>query len=255
MNAQMTQNLRRLRLSGILNTLEIRLQEARANTLGHAEFLELVLQDELTLRDDRALAKRIKAASFRELKTIEDFDFSFNPSIKRKQILDLAAGGFIRRHEDALFIGPPGIGKSHLAEALGHQAARMGFDVYYRSIFDAVSDLMQAEALNETRTRMKRYLAPDLLIIDDMGLKRLPKDSGEYLFEIIMRRSGLRSTIMTSNRPLEDWGKLIGDVPTAGAILDRLLSGAHVIEITGRSYRIKEKTCVKPDKDDNQKSN
>ncbi len=255
MNPQLANNLKRLRLSGILNTLQLRVQEATTNQLSPLEFLELVLQDEITLRNDHAFAKRLKAARFRENKSIEDFDFSFNPSVKRKQILELSTGHFIRQHQDLLFLGPPGVGKSHLAQGLGRQAAKMGFAVLYQSIFDAVSDLMQAEAFNETSTRLKRYLTPDLLIIDDMGLKRLPKNSGEYLFEIIMRRSELRSTILTSNRPLEDWGKLIGDVPTAGAILDRLLSRAMVIEISGKSYRMKEKTCPKLEDNDNQKSN
>lgn len=254
MRPQLIDTLKKLRLSGILNTLEIRLQEAAGNQLSPLEFLELVLQDEITIRSDRAFGKRIKAAQFRDLKTIEDFDFTFNSSVKRKQILDLAAGHFIRQHQDVLFIGPPGVGKSHLAQALGHQAAKMGFSVFYRSIFTAVSELMQAEAMNETAARLKRYLAPEVLIIDDMGLKQLPKNAGEHLFEIILRRSEHHSTILTSNRPLSDWGKLIGDIPTAGAILDRLLSRAHVIEISGRSYRLREKTCGKQKDDDNQPS-
>jgi DNA replication protein DnaC len=126
---------------------------------------------------------------------------------------------------------------------MGHQAAKMGFIVMYRSIFDAVGELCQAEILGDTAKTLRKYLKPDLIIIDDMGLKRLPKNSGEHLFEIIMRRFELRSTIMTSNRPLEEWGKLIGDVATATAILDRFLSRAEVVQITGRSYRLKDKAC------------
>ncbi len=155
------------------------------------------------LREDRAIERRVRAAGFRDLKTIEDFDFSFNPSLNRRQIMDLATCRFIREQNDILFTGPPGVGKSHLAQALGHQAAKMGYVVMYRSIFDTVGELIQAETLNESDKAMRRYLRPDLLIIDDMGLKKLPKQSGEYLFEIIMRRYELRSTIMTSNRPLD----------------------------------------------------
>ena len=245
MNPQLVQSLRRLRLSGMLSSLEVRLQEAQGNSLGHAEFLELVVADELAVRDDRAIARRIKAAHFRDPRTIEDFDFSFNPSINRRQILELATCRFIREHRDILFLGPPGVGKSHLAQGIGHQAARMGFSVLYRSIFDAVAELMQAEAIGDQSKALGRYLKPDLFILDDMGLKKLPTQSGEYLFEIIMRRYELRSTIMTSNRPLEEWGKLIGDVPTATAILDRFLDRADAIQITGRSDRLKDKACSK----------
>ena len=237
-NANLTESLKKLRLSGIRETLDVRLQEAAANRLNHLEFLELVLQDELAIRHDRLVGRRTKAACFRDQKTLEDFDWEFNRTIKRKPIFDLAAGTFVRRHRDAMLVGPPGVGKSHLVQAVGLALVKAGFEVLYRSIFDTVRDLLHDEAFEGHDKVMAKYLKPDLLILDDMGMKQLPKRSGEYLFEIIMRRHELKSTIMTSNRPLEDWGKLIGDVPTATAILDRLLEDAEIIQITGKSYRL-----------------
>jgi DNA replication protein DnaC len=232
--------LTKLRLSGLGASLDVRIHEASTNGLTHREFLELVLQDELLTRNDRLINRRITAAGFRDQRKLEDFDFTFNPSIKKNKVFDLATCRFIREKQDALLLGPPGTGKSHIVQSLGLAAIRSGFTVYYRSIFDTVRDFLHDEAMEGHERILQRYLKPDLLIIDDMGMKQLPKRSGEYLFEIIMRRHELRSTMMTSNRPLEEWGKLIGDVPAATAILDRFLHHAEVIQITGRSYRLEK---------------
>lgn len=239
MNEKLETNLKKLRLSGMAVSLDVRLQEATANHLTHAEFLELVLQDELAVRFDRQVGRRVKAASFREVKRLDEFDWTFNSSIKKKRMYDLATGHFLRKGRDVLMLGPPGTGKSFLVQAIGHHVIHAGFTVYYRSIFDVVRDFLRDEAFDGQEKVLSRYLKPDLVIIDDMGMKELPKKSGEFLFEIIMRRYEVRSTIMTSNRPIQDWGKLIGDVPTATAILDRFLHHAEMIQITGKSYRLR----------------
>jgi DNA replication protein DnaC len=250
MNDRLLTMLKRLRLSGLTQTLDVRLQEAAGHQLNHAEFLELVLQDELLVRDDRQIARRVKAADFRELRPLDDFDWSFNPAINRKQVYDLATCRFIREGRDVLLLGPPGVGKSFLVQALGQQAIKQGFLVYYRSIFDVVRDFLHQEALGDEKMLMK-YLKPDLLIVDDMGMKQLPRRSGETLFEIVMRRYEVRSTMMTSNRPLEDWGKLIGDVPSATAILDRFLHHAEIVSMTGKSYRLRNRTAGERSMDHN----
>jgi DNA replication protein DnaC len=247
MNDILRSTLKKLRLSGLLEGLEIRLQEAAGHGLSHLEFLELILQDEMAVRSDRQLQRRVKAALFRELKPLDQFDWAFNPSIKKKPVLDLATCRFVREKRDVLWLGPPGVGKSFLVQAIGYQAIKAGHVVLYRSVFDVVRDFLHDEALSAEDKVLSKYLRPDLLIIDDMGMKQLPKRSGEYLFEIIMRRYETRSTMMTSNRPLEDWGKLLGDVPTATAILDRFLHHAEVVQMNGRSYRLKDRPGTSPD--------
>lgn len=239
MNDRLLSALRQLRLSGLAETLDVRLQEAAGHQLSHAEFLELILQDELLVRDQRLIGRRVKTAAFRELKPLDEFDWSFNPSLPKKQVFDLATCRFVRERRDALLIGPPGTGKSFAVQAIGYQAIKQGFVVLYRSIFDVVREFMMDEAVAGQEKVLARYLKPDLLIVDDMGMKNLPRQSGEVLFEIILRRYETRSTIMTSNRPLEDWGKLIGDVPSATAILDRFLHHAEVLPFQGKSYRLR----------------
>ncbi len=253
MNERLLSALRDLRLSGLAQTLDVRLQEAAGHQLSHAEFLELILQDELMVRQERKIARRVKAALFREVKPLDQFHWSFNPSIQKKQIFDLATCRFIREARDVLFLGPPGVGKSFLVQAIGYEAIKQGHVVLYRSIFDVVRDFLHEEALSDDKV-LSKYLKPELLIVDDMGMKQLPKRSGEYLFEIIMRRHETRSTMMTSNRPLEDWGKLVGDVPSATAILDRFLHHAEIVSITGKSYRLRNQAADSSTPSDNDRT-
>jgi len=239
MHDRLQTTLRQLRLSGLAQTLDVRLQEAAGHQLTHAEFLELILQDELLVRDERQINRRVKSAAFRELKVLDEFDWSFNPGLPKKQVFDLATCRFVRDRRDALLLGPPGTGKSFVVQAIGYHAIKQGFVVLYRSIFDVVRDFLHEDAVGDDDKTLAKYLKPDLLIVDDMGMKNLPRRSGEILFEIIMRRYETRSTVMTSNRPLEDWGKLIGDVPSATAILDRFLHHAEVLSFAGKSYRLR----------------
>jgi DNA replication protein DnaC len=239
MNQNLVQSARQLRLSGLLSSLELRLEEARTHQLPHEQFLELVLQDELNVRHQRLMEKRKQGANFRDQRSLEDFDWAFNPSIKRQQMYELATGQFIRQRRDVLLIGAPGLGKSHLAQAIGYNAIRAGFHVLYGSIFDIIRELQADQSPADLARTLARYLKPDLLVVDDMGLRTLPAKSGEILLEIIMRRYETRSTLMTSNRPIEEWGKLLNDAPAATAILDRFLHHAEIIEVTGRSYRLR----------------
>ncbi len=251
MNQNLVQSARKLRLSGLLPSLELRLQEATTHQLPHEQFLELVFQDELNVRQQRVIDKRTKAAGFRDHKTLEDFDWTFNPAIKRQQMYELASGQFIRQRRDVLLVGPPGLGKSHLAQAIGYHIIKAGFQVFYCSIFDLVHQLQADQSPAQLDRTLGHYLKPDLLVIDDMGLKILPPKSGEVLFEIVMRRYENKSTLMTSNRPVEEWGKLLNDVPAATAILDRFLHHAEIIPMKGKSYRLHQGRSEEPAEEQN----
>lgn len=227
--------LKSVRLSGMAQKLPIRLQEATANELPYLDFIKNLIDDELTIRKDRLLNRRLKQAQFPYWKTMEDFDFSFNPSINKQQIKQLASSAFIAKNENVLLLGPPGVGKTHLTVVFGINAIHCGFSVLYRSIFDIAKDINK----KSEDDIIDIFLKPHLLIIDELGMKNLSQQATEIFLEVIHRRYLKRSTIIATNRPIEDWGKIIGDNATASAILDRFLENVHFIKITGRSYRMR----------------
>ena len=227
--------LKSIRLSAMAQKLEVRLQEATANELTYLDLIKNLVDDELTIRKDRLLNRRLKQAKLPYHKNIEDFDFSFNPSINKQKIKQLASEAFVANNENVLLIGPPGVGKTHLAVAFAINAIQTGFAVLYRSIFDVAKDINR----KSEEDIIDLFLKPHLLIIDELGMKNLSQQATEIFLEVIHRRYMKRSTIIATNRPIEDWGKIIGDNATASAILDRFLENVHFLKITGKSYRMK----------------
>jgi DNA replication protein DnaC len=240
--------LKSIRLSGMAQTLPVRVQEAKANELPHLDFLALLVEDELNRRKERLLNRRLKAAAFSELKSLDDFDFAFNPSINKQQVLDLASCRFISQAENVLLLGPPGVGKTHLATAIGVCAIHTGYTVLYASIFDLAEDLAEACALGTRRQFIQELTKPNLLIIDEFGMRNLPKNTAEDLLEIFHRRYHAGANMIATNRPIEDWGKILGDTAATSAILDRFLHNIHLLKITGKSHRLKTLTKNTSDK-------
>jgi DNA replication protein DnaC len=236
--------LRALRLSGIADRLTIRAQQARAENLGPIDFLTLLVHDELERRRDRLVERRIKSAEFRDRKTLDTFNWSFNTGIDRALIFELATGRFIEQHEDVLILGNAGVGKSHLAQAIAMAAIHAGFRVLYREAHRLFEDLVLAAVTDNRADVIAAFSEVPLLIIDDLGMRKLPANAAEDLLEIIMRRYERASTILTSNRPIEDWPKLFGDTPAVAAFLDRLMHHSHFIEIRGKSYRLHESSVA-----------
>jgi DNA replication protein DnaC len=232
--------LRQLRLGGIAAVLETRLRQAQAEPMAPIDLVACLVSDELTRRSERLLDRRRKQAEFRDpQRSLDNFDFNFNPKMNRSLIFDLATCGFIARREDALFLGPGGTGKSHLAQAIGQSAIQQGYRVLYRETHVLLEDLAEAVVGDRRKQFMELVSTVPLLIIDDFGMRKLPMTAAEDLLEIIMRRYERNSTLLTSNRPVEDWGKLLGDVAAVTAMLDRLLHHGHVLKCGPRSWRTK----------------
>jgi DNA replication protein DnaC len=238
MNVQLATRLRHLRLSGMVDALPARAAQAQAAPLGHVEFLELLVEDELTRRADRLFARRLKQAGIVHVKGLSDFDWTFNPKLPKARLVELATAQFVRTRGGVLLIGPPGLGKTHLATAIAVGAIRAGHRALVRSTFDLVQDFAEAEATGQRRALVQQLTRVDLLVLEDFGMKKLGPSAAEDLLEVFVRRHEAASTLITTNRPTQDWGLFLGDVPAATAILDRFLAHAEIVQLQGKSYRL-----------------
>src|SRR5262245_12170968 len=238
--------LRKLRLSGMADVLETRLRQAQTERLPPLDLMATLVSDELRRREDRLLTRRHKLAAFRDPdRSLENFDFDFNKKMNRALIHELATARFVQQREDALFLGPPGTGKSHLAQALGRAAIQQGYRVVYHEAHTLIEEIADATLDGTRKTLLADVAAVPLLIIADLGMRKLPLAAAEDLLELIMRRDERASTILTSNRPVDDWGKLLRDTAAVTALLDRLLHHAHVLKCGPRSWRTKVQTDLR----------
>lgn len=229
--------LKKLRLSGVLDTLDLRIAEASQDEVSHNEFLVRLLRDEVERREAKQLASRLRRANFEHAKTLAEFDFSFNPSFPKAALVELAAGGFIGRRENVLLLGQTGVGKSHLAQAIGHRACLVGHSVLCIAAHDLFRELRAARADDSVHRRLQRYLNVDLLILDDLGLRPLEHTDPVDLYDLIRGRYERGSIVVTSNRDVDELMALFPDALLGNAAIDRLLHHSHVMRLTGKSYR------------------
>jgi len=242
---QLETKMRMIKLSGMVETLDMRLTQAQKEGLAFTQFLEILLEDEVQHRANRKLASRIIRAHFEEDKSLEGFDFNFNPKLPTQYIRELATCQFIERKESIILCGPVGVGKTHLAQALGHQACRSGYNVLFMKTNRLLADLGGGRADETWEKRIQHYLKPNLLIVDDFAMKEFTKTQAEDLYELIDRRYHTSSLIVTANRAPKDWYPLFPNPVIAESALDRLVSCAHMITLTGKSYR----ALLRPNKD------
>jgi DNA replication protein DnaC len=237
-NAQLEVKMKQLRLSGMVQSVPARVAQAQGGNLLHLEFLELLVTDELAVRADRLCQRRLKQAGITEIKDFTDFNWSFNPKLPRMRLCELATARFVREKTNVLLVGPPGVGKSHSVTAVTLGVIRAGYRVIVKSLFMLADELIEAEAAGTRRELVQQLSEVDLLVLEDFGMKTLRASAAEDLLDIIMRRHERRSTVITTNRPTEDWAQFLGDVPAATAILDRFLQHVEILIMEGRSYRL-----------------
>lgn len=241
MNETLRNKIRKLHLAGVYQTMGMRLEQAAKENLSHLEFLEILIEDEYMNRSRNRRAKLMGSARFPQHKTLEEFDFSFQPALKRSIIYGMGTCEFIRKKENIAFIGFPGTGKTHLSIAIGVKAIEQGYCVLFTTLSTMLEDLYMARADNSFRQKLKRYTQPDLLIIDELGLKKLNQTSVDDFYEVIAKRYETNSTIITSNKQFDEWGSVLFDPVLATAILDRFVHHCSFVLIEGDSYRMRDR--------------
>lgn len=229
--------LKKLKLGGVLHTLDLRLAQIADDGIAPVEFLYRVLHDEVERRDGKKLQERLERAGFEHDRTLEAFNWLFNPLLPKGKIIDLATCTFVDRHENVLLIGPAGVGKSHLAQALGHRAVRRGHEVLFITAPRLFQELRAGRGDGTYERRLTRFGTVDVLIVDDLGLMPLRGEEPADLYELIRHRYERGSIILTSNRAADEWAAIFGDPLLASAAVDRLRHHAHILEIDGPSYR------------------
>lgn len=232
--------LKYLRMSAIQQSLEVRNQYALDNQLSYLEFFELLVEDECARRKSNAYQQRLSKSKLKSNKTLDEYDFSFQPELDKKLIQDLMGCRFINQQQNIILMGKPGTGKTHLANALGLQALQQGYSVLFTHVHSLLDRLMQGRIDGSHRRIMTQVCNVDLLILDELGFRKMPADTLDNFFELIRARYENKSTIFTSNRNFEHWGEIFGDKILAGAIIDRIVHHAHIIRINGESYRVKD---------------
>lgn len=236
---------KKLRLSGLLISLDVRSRQAVEDNLSYEEFLLRLFCDEMERREAKQLKQRLNKAEFEHAKTLEDFNFTFNPKIPKAKVIDLTTCNFIAKHENVLLVGPSGVGKSHIAQSVGHRACLMGYSTIFTTAHKFFGQLRAAMADGSYERVISNFVKPHLLIIDDLGLRPLRDSQPDDLHELIRRRYENGSTIITSNRSVEEWYPLFNNPLLASAAMDRLLHHVHIIELEGDSYRTSKKSKQK----------
>lgn len=244
MNDLLNTRLKNLKLSGIIKTLDLRNEEAIKNNLSYMEFFELLLNDEVLNRQNNGNKNRIQKARFSQHKTLEEYNFNYQPTVNKRFIYNLATCEFVRKKENIALIGPPGTGKTHLAIALGLKAIAQGYKVLFTTVNEMLEELYISRADNSFNQKLRNYTTPDLLILDELGLKKLNQNSVDDFYEIISRRYEKGSIIITSNKVFEEWARIFYDPVLATAILDRFIHHCHFIIIKGESYRMKQREGI-----------